>query len=63
LGDGLLPVVIRAYEERLQQAVTHGDSESKQLLRRCLELQARIYARVVMGERHEYEGLKLKEGE
>jgi hypothetical protein len=37
----------------------HGPSGAQNMLRRCLELQARIFARVVMGARQEYEGLAV----
>lgn len=49
--------VIKAYEQRLDETVAHAPSNGQQRLRRCLELQARIYARVVMETRGEYEGL------
>lgn len=57
LGEKQLPMFITAYEKRLDQVVQHNPSQSRQKLRRCFELQARIYARVVMETRAEYEGL------
>lgn len=57
LGDGKMPLVIQAYEKRLDAVVAHGESGANQRLRRCLELQARIFARVVMGQRSDYQGL------
>ncbi len=57
LGEGKMTVVISAYEQRLAQSVQHNDSSSMQTLRRCMELQARIYGRVVMETRHSYQGL------
>ena len=57
LGAELIPTVIKAYEERVNSAVEHSGSENRQTLRRCIELQARIFARTVLGSRHEYEGL------
>lgn len=57
LGPELIPTVIKAYEDRVNSAVEHSGSENRQTLRRCIELQARIFARTVLGSRHEYEGL------
>lgn len=57
LGAPLIPLVIQGYEERLQDAVKHPASESQQTLRRCIELQARVFARFVMGTRGDYEAL------
>lgn len=57
LGEALLPKVIQAYETALDLAVDHNPSGQLRLLRHCLELQARIYASVVMGTRKEYVGL------
>jgi CRISPR-associated protein Cas1 len=57
LGPALIPLWVAAYEERMAQVVLHTPSGQQNTLRRCLELQARLFARVVMGERQEYEGL------
>ena len=57
LGQAKAPLVIQAYEKRLDVTVPHGDSGANQRLRRCLELQARVFARVVTGQRNDYEGL------
>ncbi len=57
LGDALIPQVIQAYETALDLTVDHNPSGQQRLLRHCLELQARIYASVVMGTRREYVGL------
>jgi CRISPR-associated protein Cas1 len=57
LGEALIPKVIAAYEERMSSTVVHTPSGTQTALRRTLELQARIYARVVMGERAAYEGV------
>lgn len=57
LGEALIPKVIAAYEQRMASQVAHAPSHSQTTLRRCLELQARLYARVVMGERSSYEGV------
>jgi CRISPR-associated protein Cas1 len=56
LGEQKLPAIIQAYEERLETVVQHTASRTQQKLRRCLELQARIYARVVLENRAAYEG-------
>lgn len=57
LGEGKMAIVISAYEQRLAQSVRHTDSNALQTLRRCMELQARIYARVVLETRQSYQGL------
>lgn len=57
LGEKLIPQVIQAYEAGLEVSVDHNPSGQLRLLRHCFELQARIYASVVMGTRKEYEGL------
>ena len=57
LGEGKMPIVIRAYEQRLAQGVLHTDSQTQQTIRRCMELQARIYGRVVLETRQQYQGL------
>lgn len=57
IGEKLLPVVIAAYESRCDDLILHTPSHSQNQLRRCFELQARIYARVVSGERERYEGV------
>lgn len=57
LGDGKMPLVIDAYEKRLDTVLLHSPSGTHQKLRRCYEMQARIYARVVMQQRTGYEGL------
>ncbi len=57
LGQSKTPLVIQAYEKRLDVVVVHSESGGNQRLRRCLELQARIFARVVTGQRSEYQGV------
>jgi CRISPR-associated protein Cas1 len=59
IGEKNLPLVIQRYEQRLGQTVQHTASRTQQKLRRCFELQARIYARVIMEARTEYEGLMV----
>lgn len=57
LGEGKTAIVIGAYEERMAQSVLHTDGQTLQTVRRCMELQARIYGRVVMETRQSYQGL------
>jgi CRISPR-associated protein Cas1 len=57
LGPKLIPLVIEAYEARMSGTVEHTASGMRNTLRRCLELQARLFARVVLGGRQEYVGL------
>jgi len=58
LGSDLIPLVIAAYEEQMSRTILHKPSGRKETLRRALELQARIFARVVTGERRTHEGLE-----
>jgi CRISPR-associated protein Cas1 len=57
LGATLLPRIIQAYEVAATRAIVHSPSGQQNVLRRCYELQARIFARVVMGGREGYEGV------
>ncbi|MCB9139683.1 MAG: CRISPR-associated endonuclease Cas1 [Caldilineaceae bacterium] len=57
LGPKLIPLVIRAYENRANDRIRHKPSDAEQRLRTCYELQARIYARTVLGDRARYEGV------
>jgi CRISPR-associated protein Cas1 len=57
LGAALIPRIIQAYEARAVAPVVHTPSGATNTLRRCFELQARIFARVVIGQREQYEGL------
>jgi CRISPR-associated protein Cas1 len=57
LGPALIPLWVAAYEAQMQQSMLHTASNQQNTLRRCLELQTRIFARVVMGERSTYEGV------
>lgn len=57
LGETLLPKVIAAYEQRMSSTIVHTPSGVQTAMRRCLELQARLYARVVLGEQRTYEGV------
>lgn len=57
LGATLIPRIIQAYEARVNSPVLHTPSGEHNTIRRCFELQARIFARVVMGARAEYEGM------
>ena len=57
LGEPLITKVIEAYEQRLNESIRHMPSRTEVPLRRCLTLQAQLYARVITGERAEYEGV------
>ena len=57
LGAALIPRIIQAYEVRATSALLHTPSGERNTIRRCFELQARIFARVVMGAREGYEGV------
>lgn len=57
IGPALLPQVIEAYEARVAEGVYHRASGSATSLRRCFELQARLYAQAVRQERPTYEGM------
>jgi CRISP-associated protein Cas1 len=57
LGATLIPRIIQAYEARVAGPVLHTPSGEQNTIRRCFELQARIFARVVMGAREGYEGV------
>jgi len=57
LGAALIPRLIQAYEARVTSPLLHTPSGERNTIRRCIELQARIFARVVMGAREAYEGV------
>lgn len=57
LGEKQLPLVIKAYEARLETVIQHKPTNAQQKLRRCFELQARSYARTVLDRERLYEGL------
>ncbi|MBM4460048.1 MAG: CRISPR-associated endonuclease Cas1 [Chloroflexi bacterium] len=57
LGSALIPRIIQAYEARVTSPVLHTPSGERNTIRRCFELQARIFARVVVGDRAGYEGV------
>lgn len=57
LGPALISRWVAAYEERMAQVILHSPSGQQNTVRRCLELQTRLFARVVMGEHPIYEGL------
>lgn len=57
LGPALIPKVIAAYEQRMASQIVHSPSGAQTTLRRCLELQARLFARVVIGENNTYTGV------
>ena len=57
LGRTLIPVMVQAYEARANETVLYRPGNAQQRLRNCYELQARLYARTVLGERREFEGV------
>jgi len=57
LGEALIPRLIQAYEAAATAVIVHSPSGQKQVIRRCYELQARLFARLVMAGREEYEGV------
>lgn len=57
IGPQLLPAVINAYERRVGQALFHQPSAGLNPLRRCYELQARLYAQTVLQEQLRYQGM------
>jgi CRISPR-associated protein Cas1 len=57
IGPDLLPQVIEAYEVRVAEGIEHSGGGGVTSLRRCFELQARIYAQTVRQERPTYEGM------
>jgi CRISPR-associated protein Cas1 len=57
LGATLIPRIIQAYEAQVTRSIMHTPSGAQNTIRRCFELQARIFARVVMGAREGYEGV------
>ncbi len=59
MGPALLPVLIEAYEGRLEQQVRYVLTGEQTALRRCLELQARQMAGVILGQRPRYQAMPL----
>ncbi len=58
LGAEQIGRLIRAYEARVTgPLVRHAASGTQNTIRRCYELQARLFTRLVMGERGEYVGV------
>ncbi len=57
IGEKLLPTVIAAYETRCDDLILHKPSNSQNRLRRCYELQTRLYARRISGEQDRFEGV------
>jgi CRISPR-associated protein Cas1 len=55
LGPALLPLVIEAYEKQAGSRTAAPDGSGQNTLRRCMELQARAFARTVMAGRQAYE--------
>lgn len=57
LGDALIPLLIQTYEAAATRVIFHAPSGQKQVVRRCYELQARLFARLVMAGGDGYEGV------
>lgn len=57
LGEALIPRIIQAYEAAATRVIVHAASGQKQVIRRCYELQARLFARTVMAGGEGYEGV------
>jgi CRISPR-associated protein Cas1 len=60
LSDGAVQTVIAAYEERLETQVHHPLARGQTTYRRCLELQVRRLARVVLGKTKHYTPVTIK---
>ncbi len=56
LGAALIPRIIQTYEAAATRVILHAPSGQKQVLRRCYELQARLFARLVLAGGERYEG-------
>ena len=59
LGPEGITQVIQCYEGRMDDKILHTASQQQQTIRRSLELQARVFAQVVMKERKEYVGVAI----
>ncbi|GAB4520264.1 MAG: CRISPR-associated endonuclease Cas1 [Anaerolineae bacterium] len=57
LGPELIPIVIEAYERRMNETVAYGPREMAYTLRYALEQQARKFARMVLSGRSEFTGV------
>lgn len=62
MGPALLPVLIEAYEQRLEEKERYVLSGEQTALRRCLELQVRQMAALVLGQARSYRPLVLSFG-
>jgi CRISPR-associated protein Cas1 len=60
LSDGAVQAVIAAYEGRLETQVYHPLARGQTSYRRCLELQVRRLARVVLGKAKQYVPVTIK---
>jgi len=60
LGDQALERLIGAYEKRLTSRVTYPGTGEQMTYRRCLELQARQLARVILGKAKRYRPMVLR---
>lgn len=57
LGKALIPTVIQAYEAQMNRLVVQGGNQARQTARRAMELQAHLYARVILGDVQQYVGV------
>ncbi len=60
LSPAAVEVVLRAYEDRMNTRLRHRPSKRVTTWRRCVELQARQVAGVVLGRRERYEPLRRR---
>jgi CRISP-associated protein Cas1 len=54
MKDAAKKVFLQRFEERMQEVITHPFFEYKATYRRCVELQARLLAKYLLGEVSEY---------
>ena len=52
--------VIRAYEERLYASAYYALLQQQTTIRRCIEMQTRQLARVMLGETKEYQAMRME---
>jgi len=60
MSDQGVQMLLRSYEERLADRVTHPVARERTTYRRCLELQVRQVGDIVLGKRKEYVPLTLR---
>ena len=59
LGTELMPLMIKAYESAMSSVYYYPAGQSRQTLRRIVELQTRIYARTIMETRSGYAAFRI----